>query len=264
MGGLDIENLRKAWNAHHPRDPIPPGGTAHVRLALAERTKDECDGEACWANMPFVKRDLAAREALKRAHRPLAPQVWKANPEEWLTSDDIEAAMEQYERVFPHFLFLGASPIDFDARPAKKGGACVSSKLCNLDLARELRKGKTDIGVIFNADPHYKEGSHWMALFVDLKEGYILYFDSTGDRMPREVTRLVKRLQTQGEAMGSPLRLIESRAKHQRRNTECGIYGLYAISQLLQGKRTPESLTRGRISDDAMFRFRRHFFNLPE
>ena len=211
-----------------------------------------------------MQGDIAAREALKKAHRPLAPTLWKANPEEWLTSDDIEAAMEQYERVFPHFLFLGASPIDFDARPTDKRRNCVSSKLCNLDLARELRKGHTDIGVIFNADPHYKEGSHWMAMFVDLKEGYILYFDSTGDPMPPEVARLTKRLQKQGTAMGTPLRLIVSRAKHQRRNTECGIYGLYAISQLLQGKRSPESLTKGRISDKAMFRFRKHFFNLPE
>lgn len=264
MSATDVENLRKAWNAQNPHDPIQSGNTAEVRRALSERTKGECDGEACWARMAFVKRHAGAKESLTKAHRPLAPREWKANPEEWLTSDDIEAVMKQYEREYAHFVFLGASPIDFDAQSTDEPGRCVWEKLCGLSLRNEKRRGKTNIAVIFNADPHYKEGSHWMAMFVDLEKAYILYFDSTGDPMPREVKRLVKRLQDQGKAMGIPLRLVVSRAKHQRRNTECGIYGLYAISQLLQGKRTPESLTRGRISDDAMFKFRKHFFNLPE
>ena len=204
-----------------------------------------------------------ARKSLEMAHRPLAPDSWKDNPTEWLTSDDIEDAMKQYEATYPRFTFLGASPIDFDARPDGPDKPCVWKRLCALDLAKELAAGKTDIAVIFNADTHDKDGSHWMTMYIDLAKGYMLYFDSTGDPMPRQVKKLTKRLSAQAKKVGIDLRLLVSRARHQRRDTECGIYGLYVISELLQGKRTPESLTRGRIPDDTMERFRRRFFNLP-
>ena len=81
--------------------------------------------------------------------------------------------------------------------------------------------------------------------------------------MPREVKKLTKRLTDQAKELGLPMRVLVSKARHQRRDTECGVYGIYAISQLLQGKRSPESLCRGRISDDTMQRFRRKFFNVP-
>jgi hypothetical protein len=172
--------------------------------------------------------------------------------------------MTQYEREHKNFVFLGAAPIDFDARPGGEGAECVWKKLCELDLARELRQGKTDLAAILNADPHHRDGSHWMTLYIDLKDGYILYFDSTGDAMPRQVRRLIDRLTSQARKLGIEMRVLISRARHQRQNTECGIYGLFAVSELLEGTRTPESLMRGRISDAEMHRFRTRFFNIPE
>ena len=231
--------------------------------ALYDRNREVCKDEACWARRPFTLTNPVARKSLRRAHRPLAPDTWKDNPTEWLTSDDIEDAMRQYEQVYPNFAFLGASPIDFDARPDGPSKPCVWNRLCALDLSKKKAEGKTDLAVIFNADTHDEEGSHWMTMYVDLKKGYILFFDSTGDPMPREVKKLTSRLVKQAKEMGLPMRLLVSKARHQRRDTECGIYGLYAVSQLLQNKRTPESLCKGRISDDKMERFRRKFFNLP-
>lgn len=259
----ELETLRIAWNEQHPNDQIQKGKYGDVWNALYERNKDKCSDESCWGRLPFTKASPDALSSLKRAHRPLAPVIWKDNPTEWLTSDDIEDAMKQYEREYPHFVFLGASPIDFDARPQGASKPCVWDQLCSLDIAQKSKQGKTDLAVIFNADTHDKEGSHWMTMYIDLNKGYILYFDSTGDPMPREVKKLTKRLTEQAKDMGIPMRVLVSRARHQRRDTECGIYGLYAVSQLLQGKRTPESLCRGRISDDTMQRFRKKFFNLP-
>ncbi len=194
----------------------------------------------------------------------MAPRKWLDNPREWLTSNDIDAVMAQYEQHYPHFAFLGASPIDFDARPTDSKDKCVWKKLCDLDIAKELDAGKTQLAAILNADPHYKDGSHWMTIYINLNAGYVLYFDSTGDPMPKEVRKLVARLKTQGSAIGLKLRVIVNRARHQRQDTECGVYGLFVIAQLLEGQRTPSSLVRGRISDNEMYAFRRHFFNIPE
>tara|TARA_B100002051_G_C16733851_1_gene639913 strand:+ start:1980 stop:2498 length:519 start_codon:yes stop_codon:yes gene_type:complete len=169
--------------------------------------------------------------------------------------------MRQYETKYPSFAYLGASPVDFDAKPRDGSEKCVWVRLCDLSIARELAKKKTRMAVILNADPHYKDGSHWMTLFINLNDRYLFYFDSTGDPMPRQVKKLVKRLQAEGAALGLHLRLIVNRVPHQRQNTECGVYALYAVSRLLEGTDTPRSLMGARIPDDAMFSFRRKFFN---
>ena len=38
-----------------------------------------------------------------------------------------------------------------------------------------IMKGKTNIGIIFNLDPHYKQGSHWVAVFIKVRKKEIYY-----------------------------------------------------------------------------------------
>ncbi len=259
----DVNKLRLAWNRRHPSRRIRKGSKKAVLSRLRELTKEVCPGEACWASRPFVTSSQTAKRAVSAAHRPMAPRVWLSSPNEWLTSDDIDQVMHQYEVAYPHFVYLGSSPIDFDARPRDRSEKCVWARLCDLSIANELRKGKTEMAVILNADPHYKEGSHWMTLFVNLSQRYIFYFDSTGDPMPAEVKRLVSRLKDEAKSLGLDLDVIESRRRHQRENTECGVYALYAVSELLGGHHTPASLMAKGIPDAEMFRFRKRFFNMP-
>ena len=50
--------------------------------------------------------------------------------------------------------------------------------------------------------------------------------------------------------------------QHQKRNTECGMYSLYMIVNLIEGTRTPEDFMRGgRIPDSVMLEFRNEYFN---
>ena len=253
-----------AWNTAHPSDSIGPASTAKVLQKLRRRTKTRCRKDACWAGMRFARDHPGARAALRAAHRPAAPCLWLKKPREWLTSDDITKVMRQYETAHPHFRYLGSSPIDFDARPADHAGSCVWPQLCSLSLKRQRSNGKTALAAILNADPHHMDGSHWMTLFIDIAKDYILFFDSTGDPAPPEVTKLVKRLRAEGEAMGKSIHYYVNRYPHQRQNTECGVYGLYAVSKLLAGTTSPSRLVRGpRIADRTIWRFRKKFFNTP-
>ena len=47
-------------------------------------------------------------------------------------------------------------------------------ELCKFSLKKQLSKGKQKTGIIFNTDPHYKEGSHWISLFINIQnnKGY--------------------------------------------------------------------------------------------
>ena len=49
--------------------------------------------------------------------------------------------------------------------------------------------------------------------------------------------------------------------QHQRTDTECGMYSLYVIIELLENRKTPQYFQKHRISDDEMERLRKIYFN---
>ena len=177
------------------------------------------------------------------------PLKWKENKNEWLNTLDIEAVMEQYEKKYNNFIFIGPVPIDFDH---KLHPGYAINELCNINLKKLFDNGKTKIGVIFNLDPHDKPGSHWVSMFADFdKENKVYYFDSYGYKEPEEVTKLMKRLKEQADALNKLTTLHTNNIRHQLKNSECGVYSMNFIIQLLKGK-SFKNVTENIINDDKM------------
>ena len=63
-------------------------------------------------------------------------------------------------------------------------------------------KGKRKIGIIFNTDPHYLDGSHWICMFIDTRKKYIFYFDSNADKTPKQINNFVNKIISQGNSIG--------------------------------------------------------------
>ena len=40
----------------------------------------------------------------------------------------------------------------------------------NFSLTNTIKKGKRLIGIIFNTDPHDKDGEHWICVFIHTKK----------------------------------------------------------------------------------------------
>jgi len=254
--------LKTLWNARHPDDIIKTNDAKKIWRELKSRLSGVCESETCWLNQHFVDDKLATK--LRNLNfAPEAPASWAKNPHEWLSSIDIEKVMKQYEKAYPCFEFIGPSPMDYDTHLAY--GECVWEELCKFDLDNFIKRKKYKIGVIFNTDPHYLPGSHWVSLFVNLKRGYIFYFDSAGDPAPKQVVKLAKNIQKQGDKLGMELEFIQNAPRvHQRGDNECGMYSLYAITSLLKDIRSPQSfLVGGEITDDSMHRMRDKYFNTP-
>jgi hypothetical protein len=255
-----LYKLRDLWNARHPDELIETNDPKEIHSRLTEYFSDVCNKESCWlkqkASLGDVEKDL------KDSFAPESPKEWKKNPNEWLSSVDIMKVMKQYERNYKCFDFIGPSPIDFDTKLLY--GECVWEELCNFNLKEQLKTGKTKIGVIFNTDPHYKGGSHWISLFINIKKKKIFFFDSTGDPPPKEVMALVKRIQEQGLKLKTPIRFKFDSNKgieHQYGNTECGIYSLFFIVHMLEDKITENYLKTHILKDEYMQKFRKIFFN---
>lgn len=256
----DLHKLRDLWNARHPDRPIQTNDSKEIWKIIKSHYQTTCNKESCWIKQ-IVKNPKLEKE-LMDSFAPESPDDWKKNPNEWLSSVDIMQVMKQYEKKYKCFDFMGPSPIDYDTH--KLYGECVWEELCHFNLADQIKNGKTKIGIIFNTDPHYKGGSHWISLFINIKKGTIFFFDSAGDKIPDQIMKFVNNVIEQGHSLNKRIDFTFDQnypVEHQYGNTECGIYSLFFIVHMLEDKITSHYLKTHILKDDYMQNFRKVYFN---
>ena len=247
--------MKKLWNARHPRNKITSNKSKEIWHQLRENMSSSCDRESCWLRSKFMEGKVDS-ELLNYTFAPKSPKIWKTD--EWLSSLDIEAVMKQYEKYYKCFEFLGPSPIDFDHH--KLYGECVWEELCKLNISDMIKRHKNKIGIILNTDPHYKDGEHWISLFINIKEKYIIYFDSNGNPPPKEVKELITKITNQGKQIGIDFDVLINKLEHQQTESECGMYCLYFIIQMLKDK-DKDYFLKNKIPDEEVFKLRKKYFN---
>ena len=255
-----LYKLRNLWNKRHPDEVINTNEPREIWNKLNNYMKNVCNKESCWLKQNFTAGSVD--NELKDSFAPESPPEWKTNPNEWLSSMDIIKVMKQYENAYKCFEFIGPSPIDYDKK--KIYGECVWDELCHFNLADQVKKGKTKIGIIFNLDPHYKSGSHWVSMFINVKKKQIFFFDSAGDPIPNQIMKFVDNIIEQGQML-RPKIIFEfdqnHPVEHQYGDTECGIYSIYFIVHMLEDKITSHYLKTHILKDEYMQNFRKVFFN---
>jgi hypothetical protein len=252
-----LYKLKESWNKKFPDKLIRSNKPENIWLSLKYLLNNICDDEKCWLKQKFMENNLDP-ELKSLTFAPYSPIKWEDNPNEWLSSVDLNRVMKQYEMANPFFAFIGPSPIDFDKTTGM--GECVWNDLCNFDLIKYVTRGKNKIGVIFNTDPHTSDGSHWVCAFIDVKNKFIFYFDSVADPMLSEINKFFKRVRDQGKSLGIDFKIIKNKTTHQKTTTECGMYTLFVIIQLMNEKMKPESF-KERIKDEHVEKLRNIYFN---
>lgn len=256
----DLYKLKDMWNARHPDRPIKTKNTKQIWILLKEYYATICNKESCWVRQ--MTKNSKQEQELLDAFAPESPKEWEKNPNEWLSSIDILQVMNQYEKKYKCFDFLGPSPIDYDTH--KLYGKCVWEELCHFDLDKHLQKKHTKIGVIFNLDPHYKGGSHWVSLFINIKNKTIFFFDSTGEQIPPQIKKFVNTVIEQGKQLPTPINFKFDQnypVEHQYGNTECGIYSIFFIIHMLEDKITGHYLKTNILKDEYIENFRKVYYN---
>jgi len=250
--------LRDLWNGRHPDLLIESKDDREIWKSLKIYMSDVCKTEKCWLKQNFASNNITD-ELKNYTFVPDTPSKWKKNKNEWLNSLDIERVMKQYEKKHNNFDFLGPSPIDFNKKISDD--TCVWEELCNFDLKENFLKNKTKIGIIFNTDPHYLGGSHWISMFIDINKKFILFFDSTGDDVPKEIKQFIKKIKKQGNDIGKKFKVYINKKKHQRGNSECGMYSLHTIIGLLDNEHDVNFFLNYDIPDKNMEKLRQIYFN---
>jgi len=249
--------LKEMWNARHSDAKIKTKNPRAIWRMLKVNLKNVCNKESCWLRQNFAKRGLD-KDLLEYTFAPKRPKEWKKKPLTWLTSVDILKVMKQWEKIDDTFVFIGPSPIDFDKHLLYN--ECVWDELCKFSLRSYIKNGTKKVGIIFNLDPHDKGGSHWVCSYIDLRKKEIYYFDSYGDKTPKEVVTFAKRIIKQATVLGLKYKFVENVVRHQYSSSECGIYSMYIIIKLIQGRKF-QNLTTKKIADASMTKLRKVYFN---
>jgi hypothetical protein len=266
-------------------DKIQIGSGANKRdlwEAIQAKMSKRCGkDETCWIEQGFLKK---IQPDLEEYFKPLAP----LGRYQWLSTDDINSVMRQYAEKYRDFKFVGPLPMDFMTLRDKD-----SQYLQKLDLNREAREYR-NIGVIFNMDPSTQNGSHWVALNIDLIKKEIQYFDSYGNKsketneyrlpyydsygeyhkeksipMPLGVQKFVfqsmKNLISNGlssdpssNGVKMPYTLRINSIQHQYANSECGIYSMLFL--LKSRNNSFDQITQDIITDEVANQARNTLF----
>jgi hypothetical protein len=211
-------------------------------------------------HLPIPEKEK--QELAKKFLRPPLPEHWNKKPDDWLDSLNIRDVMKQYEEAYPNFKFLGPYPIDFaapsDSSAMSKGSSkdCLVDEMCNLDLDGEELKGKDHIGMVFNLDPHYREGSHWIAAYINIPKKQCYYFDSYGMKPPKQIYKFMQWLSLQEP----DIELGWNGRRFQYKDSECGIYCMYFLDRMIAGVPFLK-FCRQNLSDGAMLQFRKWFYS---
>lgn len=223
------------------------------------QNKYDCSDQICWLKSKVIK-SINDEDIIQNTFRPNGPR----KQFEWLSNNDIERVMKQYEFKYKQFKFLGAMPIDFDELPI------YGTTDLELD---ELEKTTPIIGAVINLDTHDKSGSHWVGFYANLSKNTIYYFDSVGHKPQKRLNMFIRRLLTYMYNKNNKLSMNNTKfnakqfidrykssdifdvrynkIQHQFKNSECGVYSLNFVIRLLEGE-TFDDIINNITKDDAM------------
>ena len=244
---------------------------------LEKKLANKCDNQTCWLRLDIIKEienEKIKDDIENNTFRPNGP----TKKFEWLSTTDINDVVSQYQEKYKDFLFLGAVPADFEELPVLG--------ISNLNFEELVKEGKTKIGMVINLDDSSQSGSHWVALYTNLLQGQIYYFDSFGKKPYKKTKKFINKIvkylyknkynkdikiktifkaydgKIKGGALLNELKFFDIKyntIQHQFKNSECGVYSMNFIIRLVSGQ-TFDHITQNITKDDKMNECRGVYF----
>jgi hypothetical protein len=219
------------------------------------KSKYMCEDQLCWLKTPFLQSH-ADSDILKNTFRPNGPDKGK----QWLSNFDINNSMKQYEKKYKEFKFFQAAPDDFANLKYLEINNHKNGKNNYNELWDKLKtQNKYKLGTIFNTDTSNGGGQHWNALYFDLNNGEINFFDSVGVEPSANVKKFIDKLQSYFTLKNIKSKYKYNNIQHQFKNSECGVYSMNFIIRRLNGE-TFENITNNITLDDNMNSCRSKYF----
>jgi Ulp1 family protease len=92
-----------------------------------------------------------------------------------------------------------------------------------------------------------------------------MFFDSANGSYPKYIRKFVKTVQQQGLEENIEFEFLRNKKSHQRGASECGIYCIhFIIEMLMRPEKALNVFMNGSIPDKKINKFRNVYFNKPE
>ena len=161
--------------------------------------------------------------------------------------------MKQYEKKYKDFLFIGPVPRDCYI------GGSLSCELSNLKLDKLIKYKIHKLGIIYNLDYSYMSGSHWVAVYLNIDNKSITYYDSYGHPPPLEIDELLTTIKDKLKELGINIRKVINKKRHQFGGSECGVYSMHYLIERLKGVKHSKIIRR-KIPDKLMNDMRKYLY----
>ena len=105
-------------------------------------------------------------------------------------------------------------------------------------------------------------------MFIDLtgdsndKIPGIYYFDSYGNKPPKNITKFVKKIKKQGKKLGKEFIFLYNDYSHQKEDSQCGMFCIHFIKEMLRLKNFKKVLNSN-LTDKKMVHLRKKYFIPP-
>jgi hypothetical protein len=247
----ELKLLAKEFNKKSPQK-ITGKNKKELVEKLLKAYEKVCDKhQFCWIKQTLTSPTNVSK--LEKSFRPQKPISWNKNRHTWLNTYDILYVLQQYEELYKDFKFLGVYSIDFASKDGF--GKCIGDIMCDFDIKKFK---KTSFGVVFNTDPSYKGGQHWISLFCNLnpkKKNYGIYFyDSVASPAPKEVKAFMTKIQNQ---VNDPkFEKLENKIQKQYDNYDCGTFSIVFITQCLKNKYSYDYICKHMHQDEKVNKLR--------
>ena len=278
-----LKNLAKIFNATHNENINIKQSKENLVDQLEDKMKEKynCNDQICWTKQEFINKldEDILEDIMDHTFLPEGP----GKKHGWLSTSNINEVIEQYHDIHKDFVFLGAVPYDFDD--------LKQLEIKDLNFTKLEKDGKHKIGMVINLDEHYKAGSHWVALFADLKQKQVYFFDSVGKvpghRIRKFVNRITKYLYRKkynkdldvndvlkemknidttnmnqkyvNNLLKGGFDIRYNHIQHQFNNSECGVYSINFILRLVEGE-SFDNIINNITKDEVMNKNRKIYF----
>lgn len=248
-------------------------------IVAQAQTKLGCVGEQC------VLKKLAGSVA--EAEHILQTNFKLSGPTDnkLLNNYNIDHTLRTWMTAFPGFYAYNFNMKDYEKRSWREGVVESPDTLAVIPFEM-LYAGKVPgeqpgrkfyrCACVINTDIYEGKGKHWMALYAEYRPASaspprmtVEFFNSSGNSPTCEWVRWLVRtrdsmekIRTDEHRSGTVEIIKNSQWRHQKSQSECGVYSLFYIWARLNGV-PPEYFLQRPVPDHMMFEFRQHLFADP-
>jgi hypothetical protein len=221
-----------------------------------------CSDERCWLQELHLNH-IEEDKIISNFFLPHRPDTWIKKENTWVNNEDISQFMNAIQLSHKRYKFIGPSCINYNTLLYDNEYVC--NELHYFNLQSLIQQKYNNIGIIFNTCLYNQPGKHWVALFIDIENTFIFYFDSLGKSMHKNIQSFIENVSHQAKAQNIIMKLhTNAQHIHQKSNTECGMYCMYFLYTMIKSKNTSMKIRHFKydnITDDIVFKLRKTYYN---